>query len=48
MELSYGEMLFYGGLTLSGVSLLLLIIFSIFFGVKRKSLKKQLYDKYGF
>ncbi|MCR4893035.1 MAG: hypothetical protein K5989_12750 [Lachnospiraceae bacterium] len=48
MGLSYGEILFYGGLSLSGVSLLLLIIFSIIFGLKRKAIKKHLFDKYGF
>ncbi len=47
-EMTYGEWLFYGGLicVISGV--IFLIVGSIIYKVKRKRLKKQLMDEYGF
>ncbi len=45
---SYGEIMFYGGIILVTVSAMAIIIGTIFFSVKRRNLKRQLTDKYGF
>lgn len=45
---SYGQIVFYSGIALICISAVALIIGSIVFSVKRKGLKKQLTDKYGF
>lgn len=46
--MSYGNMMFYGGIALTLAALLALIIGSIVFNARKKSLKKKLIDKYGF
>ncbi len=45
---SYGQIVFFAGIALTCVSVLALIIGTIAFSIKRKALKKQLTDKYGF
>lgn len=45
---SYGEIMFYGGIILMVVSIIAIITGIIGFSVKRKHVKKQLTDKYGF
>ncbi len=46
--MTYGEMLLYGGIALVAVGFMMLIVGSIVFSIKRKTLKKKLYDRYGF
>lgn len=45
---SYGEIMFYGGIILMGVSIIAIIAGIIGFSVKTRMIKKQLTDKYGF
>lgn len=45
---SYGQIIFYAGIVLISVSVLALIIGNTAFSIKRKAIKKQLTDKYGF
>ena len=47
-SMSYGQIVYYSGIILIGVSVLALIIGLIGFSIKRKVLKAQLTDKYGF
>lgn len=47
-QMTYGEWLFYGGLACVFAGAFFLIVGSIIYKVKRKNLKKQLMDEYGF
>ena len=46
--LSYGQTVFYTGIVLVGLSVTLLLLGTVYFYLKRKKIKKQLMDKYGF
>lgn len=46
--MSYGQIVYYSGIILIGLSIVALIIGVIAFAIKRKTLKAQLTDKYGF
>lgn len=46
--MTYGNIVFFGGIALMSVAILLLIIGTIAFSTRRNSLKKKLIDKYGF
>ena len=46
--MSDGQIVYYSGIILIGLSIVALIIGVIAFAIKRKSLKAQLTDKYGF
>lgn len=46
--MSYGDLVFFGGIALTGVSLLVFIIGTAVYGARRNSIKKKLTDKYGF
>ena len=45
---SYGEIIYYSGIALICISIVAIIAGVIGFSIKRKALKKQLTDKYGF
>ncbi len=45
---SYGQIMFYGGIGLIAFSAIALIVGLVIFTAKRKKLKQQLMDKYGF
>ena len=45
---SYGQLIYYAGVILAVISGFALIIGIMVFSIKRKALKKQLTDKYGF
>lgn len=46
--MTFGEILFYGGISTAGIGGIALIVGTIAFGVKRSKLRKKLYDRYGF
>ncbi|MDO4623183.1 MAG: hypothetical protein Q4B22_09540 [Eubacteriales bacterium] len=46
--MSYGEILFYGGIALAGCSVLILLIGNLLFRAKKRSIRKKLYDRFGF
>ena len=46
--LSYGQIVLYTGVTLITIAIAAIVIGAVAFSAKRKSLKKQLMDKYGF
>ncbi len=46
--LSYGQIVFYSGAALITAGVVAIVIGLIVFSGKRKALKKQLMDKYGF
>lgn len=46
--LSYGQIVLYTGIALSGLGITSFIVGMAVFSEKRKKLKKQLMDKYGF
>lgn len=46
--LSYGHMVLYTGIALAGLSVTAMIVGMAVFSSKRKRMKKQLIDKYGF
>ncbi len=46
--MTYGQTVFYTGIALIGASSIAFIIGMACFAIKRKALKKQLMDKYGF
>lgn len=46
--LTYGQIVFYAGIILVAVGVIAISIGLIIFAGKRKRLKKQLVDKYGF
>ncbi len=48
MEISFGQTIFNVGIGLAGSGLLLLVISNVFFAIRRKQIKKELTDKYGF
>lgn len=47
-DMTYGDILTFGGIALAGVSGVALIAGSIVFGTKRMRLRKKLFDRYGF
>lgn len=46
-EITYGQIVFYTGIVLIGISVLAAIVGIIYFSIKTKSLRKQLIDIYG-
>lgn len=46
-DLSGSELLFYGGIAMMGISLVLIIIFAIAFGCTGRKLKEKLEQEYG-
>lgn len=45
---SYGETLFIGGILLSASSIVTFIVGTLIFSYRRKKLKKEMLDEYGF
>lgn len=46
--MTFGDMIFYGGIVLAAGALAALIIGNIVFASRKKKLKDRLMDKYGF
>ena len=46
--LSYGQIIFYIGIGLAIAGIVAVILSNILFSAKRKKIKKELTDKYGF
>ena len=47
LQLSGGEWLFYGGISIMGTAVMLAIVCVAVFGISGKTLKKQLEEEYG-
>lgn len=47
-EMSYGDLLFYGGILLTGISAVILIAGNLGFSAEKKKLSRKLFDRYGF
>lgn len=47
-NLSYGEMLLYSGIILCAVSVIALIVGTVIFASRRRLLRKEMIDEYGF